>query len=184
MKKEGMFSRLKNWMKDYYKEISVNLKHDKTISNLSWGVIFAGMFTTFAFMLANPAGGAFLASAFITGVAFADMFTNTMQGNSSSYLMRGIMYAGMTLLAPVVAVAEFGLEKLQEHREMRRAEQGKGEILNKHFEYNKPVIEQSATVEHKNTIEYTSQKQAYEEVSVKDQTSTNEVETNDTDTTM
>ena len=98
--------------------------------------------------------------------------------------MRGIMYAGMTLLAPVVAVAEFGLEKLQEHREMRRAEKGKGEILNKHFEYDKTVIEQSATVEHKNITEYTSQRQAYEEVSVKDKNSTIEVETHDTDTTI
>ena len=184
MKKEGMFSRLKNWMKDYYKEISVNLKHDKTISNLSWGVIFAGMFATFACMLANPAGGAFLASAFITGVAFIDMFSNTMQGNSSSYLMRGIMYAGMTLLAPVVAVAEFGLEKLQEHREMKRAEKGVGKILDKPFEYDDQVIEQSTTVEHKNTTEYTSQRQAYEEVSVKGKDSTIEVETHDTDTTM
>lgn len=154
---------MKNWFKDYYKELSASMKHDKTLSNISWGVIFAGAFTTFAFMLANPAGGPFLASAFLTGVAFIDMFSNTMQGNNTSYLTRGIMYAGMTVLAPVVAVAEYGLEKLQEHRENKRTI-AKGEILDKPFEADTANKENTAVISHEsNSSEFVSQRHSYDE---------------------
>ena len=161
--KKGFFTRMKNWCKEYYKDLSESLKNDKTVSQLSWGVIFVGAFTTFAFLLANPAGGAFMASAFLTGMAFIDMYSNVMQGNSTSYLMRGVMYAGMTVLAPVVAVAEYGIEKHREHKAYREA-QNKGVILDKQFEANTP--EKVDTKEISNepaTTEFVSQKHTYEE---------------------
>jgi hypothetical protein len=159
--KKGFFSKMKNWFKDYYKELSVSMKQDKTLSNISWGIIIAGAFTSFAFMLANPAGGPFMLSALLTGVAFADMYSNIMQGNNTSYLTRGIMYVGMTALAPVVAAAEYGLEKLQEHRENKRSAE-KGVILDKSFEAD--TKESTVVNAHEsNTSEFVSQRHSYDE---------------------
>lgn len=160
--KKGFFSKMKNWFKDYYKELSISMKQDKTLSNISWGVIFVGAFTTFAFMLANPAGAPFLTSAFLTGVAFIDMFSNTMQGNNTSYLTRGFMYAGMTVLAPVVAAAEYGLEKLQEHRENKNS--NKGTIVDKPFESDTPNKENTKVISAEaSSHEFVSQRHSYDE---------------------
>ena len=159
--KKGLFTKMKDWFKDYYKELSVSMKQDKTLSQLSWGVIIAGAFTSFAFLLANPAGGAFMASALLTGVAFVDMYSNVMQGNNTSYLMRGIMYVGMTALAPVVAAAEYGIEKYREHREYKKSAD-KGVILDKPFECDTPNKDNKQTLD-SNTSEFVSQRHTYED---------------------
>lgn len=156
-----MFTKMKNWLKDYYKEVSSMLKHDKGISRISWGTVFVSAAITLAFMLADPAGAPFMVGAFITGLEGIDMFTNTMQGNSSSYLVRGAMYAGMTALAPVVALAEYGVEKFKEHRSNTNTKDG--EVLDKPFETDTPVKESSAVISDNNSSEFVSQRHTFDD---------------------
>lgn len=171
MKKEKLGTRIKNWIKDYYSVAYTEAKTDKTLGNISLGVVVAGgLLTLLTGMVLGPTSLAFTLGAVATCVEGFDLIANIGLGNKSSFLLRAVMVAGFTALMPVAALAEAGLTKLQEHRENKRAatkdsmvdkeiiadkkpEANKSYLSNKtSYENNAPAIDASVRVTEKPAV--------------------------------
>jgi uncharacterized membrane protein YuzA (DUF378 family) len=122
MKKEKLGTRIKNWIKEYYSVAYNEAKTDKTLGNISLGVVLVGAtLTLLTGMVLGPSSLAFTLGAIATCVEGFDLIANIGLGNKSSFLLRAAMVVGFTALMPVAALAEAAITKVQEHRENKRA---------------------------------------------------------------
>lgn len=130
MKKEGLFTRVKNWFKEYYTMAYTEAKTDKTLGGISMAVIGLGAFASLALAATGGVGGiAFTLAALGTCIEAVDLMANLWMGNQSSFLTRAVMMVGFTAFLPLVAVAEKVITKIQEHSDKKTSAKNAKQVI-------------------------------------------------------